>query len=1393
MTNRSPSSILAIDKYTNRIQSPTLLLETRRGSVIGAIDYTNWNISLVANGIDEITFDVHRPTDITDDMTDYQKMILTEKHKVWNNLSDLKIVEIKDFARFQISVSYTDNTETIKSVHGQSLEVELGQLYLYEFHINDDDDMESDDYKETYFYNEDDVEHSLLHKILADKAPHWKLRNITPYVAMSEDRQPELSKKFLREYTVDGETIYDFLTGTVAVETNVVFIFDTINRAIDCYSLCDCINQETGNVICSAIGEDTTVFVSKNKLANEISIEGNSDNIKNCFRVEGGDDIITDMIRVANATGSNYIYRYSDFMKEDMSEGLSTAIDNYLNLIEENKEEYNKIYLDLCKQYNLKYYFESSMMPGVTINKNTGEIEDNSIKKDAKPAEEEYQSMMNAINGMFVAVKVKYSEGSFDAVTKSVLAMVQTFVDSRYEVEVVGTPTFKVTNDPQEETNTDKWEAEWTGKFRIKRTSDENDYYPIGKIDDITSVTILVNRDEMAYAEQRIRKSLSQGDFLDLDFEFDKSEYMNGDYINMDAVYDYFEYAETTTSYENGYSLARLKGILTGYEECVSILANMGQEVPAEGEAPSDEYKFYRKYLDIRNVLGGYENSDGKIVVGLVDKRQSDVDNVNFQIEELSKSQKAISDRLNLEANLGEFYEEFCMYRREDTYTNSNYISDGLSDAECIEKAKELLSVAEEELNKACVLQRTVSTSLNNLFTLPEFEPLYDSFALYNYIRLQTADEILKLRLIGIDYNGESTADINVTFSEQIESVDGTINDLKSILDQAASIATTFPATARQAQQGSEAKSSFNELYNSGLNTAYMLIKNSDNNEVTFGPYGLLCKAMGDEGNYGQKQLRIIGNGMYLTDDAWQTVRMALGQIELNGNEYYGIIAEALVGKLIAGEQMTIGNENGSVIINGEGITITNGTIKWSKDGSDGIKAPAATDIEGLDTAIEDSLNEYKKEITDFQNNVNEQLSTLNAAIPTTEIGEDYIISPKIGGGYLYIKDTTGTTGTSVEINPVGTTFDGHNSDYVFNVTDKDNNVVMGVTNDGDGYFSGTIHADYIEANTGGSIGGWNINSTSLSYGDLESNDYMILDAKNKCIISKSGIDINGNANKATFASGALKFYKNEKAYTKLNITRWNDKPSEYGLGLNSEMNSKFISFGDINQENKNSYKTHFLLNYGLNPYRLDADGNATATELTQGIICYSDILLEGGALYFDNDCYFNDTYYITNESYQGIRCNGYFSTTGGLLVGDKYIGNPGDYMLNVTGDSYIKGNLYADNIGAYNYTSGTASSPTSGNYSNVCNFTLDAGVYVITTRATFAASSTGRRRISIYANSIDYGTLVVPAIATDRSDHIISTSTILSLSESTVVYSRAWQNGDVAYIDAFMQAVRIR
>lgn len=1228
-TNSKPSRIIKIDKHTNKVALPTILLQNRSFDTIGKLNYTDFNASLVANGVDEVSFEVHKYVD-------------GKECPIWDSIQDLKVIHVEDYGKFEISVNYTDSTETTKSIHGQSLEVELGQISLHEFHVNDEVDFEMNDYIPTVFWNTDDPAHSLLHRVLADKAPHWSWGKVTSKIALDEESKPESSSTFQRTYTADGETIYDFLTGTVAEESNVIFEFDTFHRKINCYSLCDCIDQDTGEVICKGIGEDTNVLVSKNKLVNEISISSDKDSVKNCFKIEGGDDVISDMVRAVSMSGSNYINIFSEFQLNDMPEELRDKLVAYQAKISDQslQDQYygeNGIYTRICKAYEDLSYYESSMMPNVEIKETTAEEQYNLVK----------QQLINNHVGIYSFGS--YTSTGFTGVTNSVEDMANVYVDARYEVTIID-------KNLKYEHSQNSTTGKWTGNIKVTHVGDETNFYPKTEEQENATFSVVIEDDktEMLYTKQKIEKALSKGSMFDIDFEVAN--------MNETQMRDYF----------NKYSLNRLKSFAEGYNSCLSVLMQVGETTTSEVQSTLyDEY-----FMRYRIITNPPTSDNPNPTLGVLEIRQAQVDDINKEIDTLEQLQQNFQDdnELNLESFLGEdLYLEFCKYRREDTYSNSNYVSDGLSIAECIKKAKELIDVATKEAKKACVLQRTVSTSLNNLFALPEFEPLYDSFALFNYIRVRTEDELLKLRLIGIEFNGDSIEEINVTFSDQIESIDGSLSDAQSIYQQMSSIATSFPSTARQAKQGESANKEIIDIYEHGMNATKSMITNNDNNEVTITNAGLIAKRMDDAGSYGDKQLRITGNGMYLTDDSWRTLTTAIGEIvyenPFTGEKVqgYGVLAPALIGNLIAGKQLYIGNENGSVLITGEGIKITNGTITWGN-----VNAPDISDIDGLDDKLQQNatdLNLYKEEIAEFQTSVDNQLSTLNGAVPTTKIGEDYIISPKIGGGYLYIANNN----YSVEIDPNHTNSNAH-GDYLFCVKNKiktTDNIIMGVANNGDGYFSGKITA------ITGEIGGWKINSNGIYSGSTNTSDgdmiYIYSYGNSKGIRCASTKDVSGNYNKSVFTSGGIYFYDNEELMCSLYSNRYvgqHTGTSNKGTALNSASNSKYIAFCNKNSESEGNYTTPFLLNFGLNP-----------NGYTEDVIIYGNTRSTGniylnGALHYDNGTYLNDMVG------GGLYCSNQFDIEGKLCVGHTSYGN---YMLNVKGNAYIDGNLTVSGTGVVN------------------------------------------------------------------------------------------------------------
>ena len=476
---------------------------------------------------------------------------------------------------------------------------------------------------------------------------------------------------------------------------------------------------------------------------------------------------------------------------------------------------------------------------------------------------------------------------------KAILTIAQVMVDYRYEVTIKDGSVY------------DSSAHTWTGKFKVTNTSDTTDS-AISPSD----VTLTFVEDEKEYLQDKIDELVGA-----IDIEDD---------IDITAFKEKLK----------EYSLDNLDQFKTCYEECANILVEKGYANKSEAEANTEFYQLYYSY---------YEKAQACNDEFLI--RQAEVDAAQKEVDDLTSKVKEYQEELNFENYLGEtLYKEFCLYRREDTYQNDNYISDGQDNSQLLQNAQKLVEVATKELIKASLFQTVYSANLNNLFTNPIYEPFYDYFDLFNWIHAEIDGKQILLRLIGITFDFSSIEKIEVEFSEQVRNANG-ITDLQSILGQAKSMATSYSSTVKQAASGQEACLEFDTIKQEGLNSALMNIKNSNNEEVVIDNCGINCRSKDQNDQYDKCQLRITGKNIVMTDDDWRTARLAIGKIFVNydsdgdgikePHEEYGIVADCIIGEMIIGETLLVANSSGTFLVDKDGIIVKNMKLDMSNaDGS---------------------------------------------------------------------------------------------------------------------------------------------------------------------------------------------------------------------------------------------------------------------------------------------------------------------------------------------------------------------------------------------------------------------------------------------------------------------------
>lgn len=803
------------------IEQPTIILSTKWHKHLGTIENITDSINSAfnMNTCDEISFDVEKEIDGV-------------VCGLWDEIVDLKYIYVPQHREYyEITISMDDADSTVKHISAKSAsECELSQKLLRDFHCNDETDILHPNYVITKFYNPNNPKGSLLNRVLADKGGEWKIAHVDDTIANIQ-----------RTFNCDGTSIYDFLVNTVATEIGCIFVFDSVYRTISAYDLrstcraCDyrgefldyCPKCGSKNIY-RGYGKFQNVFISPENYAQSITVEGDAGSVKNCFKVVGGDDLITATVDNLNPSGSSYIYRFSDAMYHDMPTELVEKLQDYFkdyNAVLEEYEGYTKDYYDAVDEI---LRLQTTMMP------------DSEIPEDTT-AEKELRKIMD---GRF-SVAMNREKVSATTVDNAVKSYARVLIDPRYKVDI-----FETTYTEENHT--------WSGKFTVTSNGKVDDDGNPEEASSVVSKDINISFDNYeAFLKQKIEKCL------------DRTKYGLTTIFNLENDID-FKNALTK------YSLDRLASFESSYRGVLEVLQEQGiSEDKTDKLRDYDELFGTDLYKDM--YLPYYKRME--MIQDEMVVREKEIEVPTSQRDEATKKMREIQNRLNMQNYLGDdLYNIFVLYLREDTYTNSNYISTGLDNVHVINMAKELLQVANEKLYQASELQFTLNGSLVNFLSTKDFAEFKDNFEIGDWIICQADGVNYRLRVINVNVNHSDLNTITITFSN-VAVVNNYMSDTKSVLDQAKSMATSFQYYANQAEEGNKAQESVKDFMDNGLDSAIFNILAGNNQDIVVDEHGLTARQYDDTINdYGNEQLKLTNNILVFTTDNWATASLGLGK-----------------------------------------------------------------------------------------------------------------------------------------------------------------------------------------------------------------------------------------------------------------------------------------------------------------------------------------------------------------------------------------------------------------------------------------------------------------------------------------------------------------------------------
>ena len=932
--------------------TPDLVLAYRGGTKQGIIhnvqSLTNAN-ALVETA--EISFDVYKEVDGIE-------------CKLWDDIRDFRLVYIPhlDTSTFnpwyELSVEVDENDCTIKHCQGVHLqEAELGQLTLNGVEINTEDDIARDDYSPTIIYDSKNPEASALDRILKDKASHYTIVHVDSSIANLQ-----------RTFSWDGSSIKDAFDD-IANEVECLFVYGEytnndgkIHRTISVYDLNDrCMEcGERGSFttkVCPKCGSaninygygtDSGIFLSHENFAGDITYSSNKDSVKNCFRLVAGDDLMTATIRNINPSGSQYIWYLSDSVRSDMSKELQDKLNAYdkeyasysnekqIDIPSTAISEYNAL-INKYKLYdntlvNVKYpivgYSALTDLYYSALNFYS------LLKTTLAPASEHGEKTTAAkeltklTSGALSPLGIQNGDiASSATVTSAVQNYAKVFID---------TSLYRIT------AKCNVYEAKvWKGTITLTGYADDEDTATSAEL------TVYVSDATPDFIKCQIEKAMKKNE--------------------VDATGTVALFKKSESEFKQAlsyYSVDNLNILASIARGCMDILIQQGVADPENELYTSMYLPYYNRSVWIQDELREREAE--------VLKLRGTRSNPDGVLDYIEKQRQAIANKLDLRTYLGEsLWVEFCSFRRDDTYQNDNFISDGLSDTELITQAKEFVKNAEREIIKSATLQHTISCNLNNFLLVKEqdvegspipivtldgiqivthdqlylvkgnatFSPLLVNFEVGNWVHIEIDGVVYKLRLTSYKIDYDNLDKLDVEFSDVTYGLDY-MSDTQSILAQAQSMATSYSMVQHQANKGNNANKQIMDMVENGLNlTNKKIVNAADNQNMVVDESGLLMREKNEFGDdYSAEQTKIINHGFYYTNDGWKTVKTGLGKYIYYDpetgtyKEDYGIIAHKIVGNIILGNELGIYNTSGSVKIDQNGMTITADAADTNKD-----------------------------------------------------------------------------------------------------------------------------------------------------------------------------------------------------------------------------------------------------------------------------------------------------------------------------------------------------------------------------------------------------------------------------------------------------------------------------
>jgi len=322
--------------------------------------------------------------------------------------------------------------------------------------------------------------------------------------------------------------------------------------------------------------------------------------------------------------------------------------------------------------------------------------------------------------------------------------------------------------------------------------------------------------------------------------------------------------------------------------------------------------------------------------------KQAAIDAKKAEITAVTGNMTAINTALSFENNFTS--EELLVLKKfifEQDYTNTYYVVTGLMSAVDIQNsATELYNEGVNALARMSQPRYTFKIDSTNFMFVKDFSSFTNQLRLGCMVTVEIdEDKFAYPILLEMQFNFDDPNDFSLTFGNRFR-LDDSFYTFNELIGEANTSANRTNANWDKINEFTERyKDIVNDFLNNAFDVSKQAIINANDQSQSWDASGMTFRKVTND-IVGDAQIKIINNQIVFTDNAWDSVKTVLGQIALTGGgTAYGVAAEVLIGRIIAGNSLTITNninssastftvdETGATLINAD-FSLINSTTK---------------------------------------------------------------------------------------------------------------------------------------------------------------------------------------------------------------------------------------------------------------------------------------------------------------------------------------------------------------------------------------------------------------------------------------------------------------------------------